>query len=286
MSMPIASPFWTHSQPVNMSEFPVFWQKVSDEITALLNNGTDFLVPQLILGSSYGSSTGNFEARLELTRAIPLDIQTGAPAGFHKFSAWADIKGQFEMFLDIWRRFSAINDPTFVSTPRKEADALYAFMTSEVRMTFTEQLKIGEPDAPVYFSKPLGAFSLLRPQVYDATTRQELVKIFVSFRLRMGTGLRHAIFSKVTNRRIRKWGRTLTPRWELEHAAIMRGRKFARNQKKIEDDNMKLRKRRTAKSRKRRAEKKRRDRRKLLAVPKVCKPPVKYKVRRRSKRKK
>lgn len=87
-------------------------------------------------------------------------------------------------------------------------------------------------------------------------------------------------------RRPRKWGRAWTPRWELEHAALVRQRKFSRNQKKIEGDNMKLRKRRSAKSRKRRAEKKRRDRIKLAAIPKSCKPPKKYKVRRRTKRKK
>jgi hypothetical protein len=85
----------------------------------------------------------------------------------------------------------------------------------------------------------------------------------------------------------RKWGRAWTPRWELEHAALVRQRKFARNMAKIEKDNTALRKRRTKLSRKRRAEKKRRDRAKLNAIPKACKPPKKYHVRkRRSKRKK
>ena len=284
--MPIATPFWTHSQPADMTTFPTFWQKVSDEVAGLLNNGTDFLVPELETGKTYGSTVGDHEARLTLTRAIPLDIQTGAPTGFHRFSAWADIKGQFELFLDIWRRISFINDPSFITSPRKEADALYAFMTSTVSMTFTERLKLGEPDAPMYFSRPLGAFSFLRPQLYDSSTRHEWVQLSVGVSLRMGTGLRHAVFSKVTSRRLRRWGRTWSPRWELEHAAIMRGKKFARNQAKIEKDNMALKRRRTAGSRKRRAEKKRRDRRKLLAVPKACKPPKKYHVKRRSKRKK
>lgn len=94
------------------------------------------------------------------------------------------------------------------------------------------------------------------------------------------------IYVPMPPRKPRKWGRAWTPRWELEHAALVRQRKFARNQAKIEKDNMKLRKRRTAASRKRRAEKKRRDRRKLAAIPKACKPPKKYRVRRRSKRKK
>lgn len=84
----------------------------------------------------------------------------------------------------------------------------------------------------------------------------------------------------------RKWGRAWTPRWELEHAALVRQRKFSRNQQRIEKDNMKLRKRRTAKSRKRRAEKKRRDRIKLAAVPKACKLKIVYRTRRKTKRKK
>lgn len=129
--------------------------------------------------------------------------------------------------------------------------------------------------------------SFFRPSsqmVSPASFTLEQESALIGFTITLATA--EIIVSPMPPRSPRKWGRAWTPRWELEHAALVRQRKFARNQKKIEADNMKLRKRRTVKSRKRRAEKKRRDRIKLAAVPKACKVPKKYKVRRRSKRKK
>jgi len=233
-----------------------------------------------LIGGGFGTNeqliarwpSASWNEQFERMNISPGDIGTDAPPPSKKplRVIGHTLTGDYQLMLDWWLLSlyaAALNR----SNPTEFATSMMVYLVNHP--TPMLEVRFSKFDHPTFPWPPSASWP------FGESSAPKSVSLAFLFPTK---GVAIPITQPFPPRSPRKWGRAWTPRWELEHAALVRQRKFARNQKKIEDDNMKLRKRRTAKSRKRRAEKKRRDRRKLLAIPKACKPPKK----RRSKRKK